>query len=62
VGYYISKAETVAEAEFLMSLRVSHWQAAKQLGIEVKTLERYWYQIRGQRAPWAKGLNTKEEL
>lgn len=49
---YLTKRETVDEAEFLMSLRVSHWQAAKQLGVELKTLETYWRKIRGVRAPW----------
>jgi hypothetical protein len=49
---YLTKRETVDEAEFLMSLRVSQWQAAEQLGVELKTLETYWRKIRGERAPW----------
>ena len=49
---YLTKRETVDEAEFLMSLRVSQWQAAEQLGVTLKTLETYWRKIRGVRAPW----------
>jgi len=48
----LSKRETIDEAEFLLSLRVSQWQVAEQLGLELKTLETYWRKVKGVRAPW----------
>lgn len=48
----LSKRETIEEAEFLLGLRVSHWQIADQLGLELKTLETYWRKVKGVRAPW----------
>jgi DNA-binding CsgD family transcriptional regulator len=49
---YLSKRETIDEAEFLLSMRVSHWQVADQLGLQLKTLETYWRKVKGVRAPW----------
>ena len=52
----LTKRENIDEAEFLLGLRVSHWQIAEQLGLELRTLETYWRKVKGVRAPWTRSI------